>query len=180
MTCIAQPVNPPGSQEGILRFITHTQIEIYMLLEELLTPQRCFARMDWPSKKRILASLSDCLAGTSRLLDSDEVYTGLITREQLGSTGLGNGIAIPHCRVAKCTQITGALVTLEEPVDYDAIDNNPVDLFFVLIVPEEKSDEHIKILAVIAELLDDKDFCLTLRTANDNEDLYSIAITHQV
>ena len=134
--------------------------------------------MDWPSKKRILASLSDHLARSNPLLDSDEICRGLMNREQIGSTGLGNGIAIPHCRVARCSEITGALVTLSRPVDYDAIDNNPVDLLFVLIVPEEESDLHVKTLAVIAEMLADPDFCLTLRTATANEDLYSIAITH--
>ena len=148
-----------------------------MQLEDILTPQRCFCRMAWKSKKRILASISDLLAEQSSTLESGEIYNGLMAREQLGSTGLGNGIAIPHCRVAKCTEIIGSLITLDEPVDYDAIDGKPVDLLFVLIVPEVRSDDHVRTLAKVAELFSDSDFCYTLRSTLDSEDLFNIAIT---
>lgn len=133
--------------------------------------------MEWQSKKRILTNVSDLLAERKNSLDSVEIYNALMAREQLGSTGLGNGIAIPHCRVAKCTEIIGALVTLSEPVDYDSIDGKPVDLLFVLIVPEVRSDDHVRTLAGLAELFSDSDFCYTLRSTLDSEDLYNIAIT---
>ncbi|MCG8416129.1 MAG: PTS IIA-like nitrogen regulatory protein PtsN [Pseudomonadales bacterium] len=149
-----------------------------MQLEEILTPQRCYCRMDWSSKKRILTKISDLLAGQNLAIEPEEIYTALMAREQLGSTGLGNGIAIPHCRVANCQEIIGSLITLEQAVDYDSIDGKPVDLLFVLIVPQERSDDHVKTLAGLAEMLSDEDFCFTLRTTNDSEDLYNIAITY--
>ena len=149
-----------------------------MHLEEILEPQRCFCHMDWSSKKRILSGISELLAQQLNKLDATEVYNALMAREHLGSTGLGNGIAIPHCRVKNCSEIVGSLVTLKEPVDFDAIDGKPVDLLFVLIVPEERTDEHVRTLAAVAELLSDEDFCFTLRTTNDSNDMYSIAITY--
>ena len=79
-------------------------------------------------------------------LEPEPMYDSLMAREQLGSTGLGNGIAIPHCRVANCTEIIGSPITLEKPTEYDAIDGKPADILFVLIVPEQKSDEHITAL----------------------------------
>ncbi len=148
-----------------------------MQLEEILIPERCFCRMEWHSKKRILTNISSLIAEQSSTLEPEEIYNGLMAREQLGSTGLGNGIAIPHCRVANCTEIIGSLITLDEPADYDAIDGKPVDLLFVLIVPEVRSDDHVKTLAGLAELLSDEDFCYTLRSTHDSEDLYNIAIT---
>jgi PTS system nitrogen regulatory IIA component len=149
-----------------------------MQLEDILTAERCFCRMEWGSKKRILTSISELLAEQDSELNAKDIYHALLGREQLGSTGLGKGIAIPHCRVAKCNQITGALITLAEPVDYDSIDGKPVDILFVLIVPEQKTDDHVKALASIAELLSDEDFCFTLRNTFDSEDLFNIAIMH--
>ena len=70
------------------------------------------------------------------------------------------------------------LITLDEPIDYDAIDGKPVDILFALIVPEEETDEHVKTLANLAELFNDEDFCFTLRQTQDDEDLYHIAITY--
>jgi PTS system nitrogen regulatory IIA component len=101
-----------------------------------------------------------------------------MAREQLGSTGIGAGIAIPHCRVPLCSDIVGMLITLKEPINFDSIDDNPVDIIFVLIVPEQKTDEHIETLAGLARLFSDEDFCYTLRNTQDSEDLYNIAITY--
>jgi PTS system nitrogen regulatory IIA component len=97
-------------------------------------------------------------------------------REQLGTTGLGKGIAIPHCRLAQCTKAIGALVSLDSPVDYDSLDGEPVDLVFALIVPEDGDDEHVKALGEIASLFLDEDLCFTLRHTFDDEDLYNVAI----
>lgn len=149
-----------------------------MQLEDILSPSRCLSNMEGVSKKRILKSVSKLLADENAKLEADEVFNALMARENLGSTGVGNGIAIPHCRVSACTGIIGMLITLNEGVDFDAIDDKPVDLIFVLIVPEQEHDEHIKTLAQIANLFSDEDFCFTLRHTQDDEDLYSIAITY--
>lgn len=149
-----------------------------MQLEEILTPERCYCQIEGVSKKRVLTRVSQLIADDLKSIEPDEIFNALMAREQLGSTGLGNGIAIPHCRVSQCTDIIGTLVTLSEPVNFDAIDDKPVDILFVLIVPEQQHDEHVKTLAGLAALFNDEDFCFTLRHTHDNEDLYNIAIMH--
>ena len=148
-----------------------------MQLENILTSERCYCQLEGTSKKRILMSISEKLGQQFATLNESEVFNSMMAREQLGSTGLGNGIAIPHCRVPHCQGIIGALITLKSPIDFDSIDSKPVDLLFVLIVPEEETDEHVKTLASLAALFNDPDFCYTLRQAQNNEDLYNIAIT---
>ncbi|MFK7865213.1 MAG: PTS IIA-like nitrogen regulatory protein PtsN [Pseudohongiellaceae bacterium] len=149
-----------------------------MELDDILSPSRCHSQIDGVSKKRILTLISERLASEYSKLDAGEIFSALMARERLGSTGLGGGIAIPHCRVPLCSEIVGMLITLERPVDFDAIDGKPVDIVFVLIVPEQKTDEHIKTLAKLAELFSDEDFCFTLRNTQDAEDLYHVAITY--
>ena len=149
-----------------------------MQLEDILIPQRCFCKAPWRSKRRILTNISELISDQLEGLEPEPMYDSLMAREQLGSTGLGNGIAIPHCRVANCTEIIGSLITLEEPTEYDAIDGKPVDILFVLIVPEQKSDEHVTAHAKLAELLSDQDLCFTLRQTLSDEDLYNIAVTY--
>lgn len=149
-----------------------------MELDNILSQTRCHSQIEGISKKRILKTISEHLAGESEKLDASEIFNSLMARERLGSTGLGGGIAIPHCRVPFCSDIVGMLITLEEAIDFDSIDNKPVDIIFVLIVPEQKTDEHIKTLAELARLFSDEDFCYTLRHTQDSEDLYNIAITY--
>jgi PTS system nitrogen regulatory IIA component len=127
------------------------------------------------SKKRVLENLSHFLAERMTGTDSDALYQGLLARERLGSTGIGEGVAIPHCRMAECQKITGAFIKLEDPVDFDAIDSVPVDLVFALIVPEEQNDEHLQVLSAIAELLQDEKVRTELRQATSTEILYQIA-----
>ena len=146
-----------------------------MQLEEILTPERCFCKIEGFSKKRLLTKVSSLLGDLFENLDETEVFNSMMAREQLGSTGLGNGIAIPHCRVPQCETIIGSLVTLVNPVDYDAIDDNPVDLVFVLIVPEEKKDEHVRTLAELAMLFNKPAFCQKLREAHNSTRLYQAA-----
>ncbi len=148
-----------------------------MQLEEILIPERCCCRMEGISKKRILNKISEIFSENISELEAPEVFDALMAREQLGATGLGNGIAIPHCRLAPCESIIGALITLEQPIDFDSLDSKPVDILFVLLVPEVENDEHIRTLSDLATLFSDEDFCYTIRHTHNNEDLYSIAIT---
>lgn len=146
-----------------------------MQLETILTPDRCFCNLSGVSKKRFLTTISELIAEATGILSADLIYTSLLAREQLGSTGIGNGVAIPHCRVSGCKTITGALVKLEEGIDFDAIDSRSVDLLFVLIVPAEETDEHLKALGALANLFHQDAFCKQLRQAQSNADLYRIA-----
>ena len=149
-----------------------------MQLDEILTPGLCQAKLTGVSKKRVLTNVSELVAQQNELLEANEVFNALMAREQLGSTGLGDGTAIPHCRVSCCQKILGALITVDNPIDFDSIDGKPVDILFVLLVPEQKTDEHLKVLAELAELFNDEDFCYTLRHTQDSEDLYNIAVTY--
>lgn len=146
-----------------------------MQLETILTPERCFCKLPGVSKKRFLTNTSELIADETKILSADQIYTALLAREQLGSTGVGNGIAIPHCRVAGCDKVTGALVTLEEGIDFDAIDSRLVDLLFVLIVPAEEMEEHLKVLSAVATLFHQDEFCERLRRANSSQELFEIA-----
>jgi len=156
----------------------NTEIETTMHLEEILSPDRCFCRVSGVSKKRLLTKISELISDNTPQLESTWIFDALMAREQLGSTGLGNGIAIPHCRVPQCQEISASLITLDAPIDFDSVDNKPVDLLCVLLVPEEHTDEHVRVLAKLAELFSDEDFCYTLRHTQHGEDLYNIAIMH--
>jgi len=149
-----------------------------MQLEDILTPERCYCDLEGVSKKRLLKTVSENIVKTIGYLDANKVFDALMAREQLGSTGLGNGIAIPHCKVPECKEILGCLVTLAEPIDFDSIDSKPVDLLFVLIVPDEQSDAHLQALSQVAQLFNDEHFCIVLRNTHICEDLYNVAITY--
>jgi len=95
----------------------------------------------------------------------------------LGSTGLGKGIAIPHCRIAGCEESTGALLTLSDAIDFEAPDKQAVDLLFVLMVPLEADEAHLQILAALAKRFHEESYCQTIRAAQTPETLYEAAIS---
>ena len=148
-----------------------------MKLIDILPPENTASDAPGGSKKRALEHLSHFLADRMTGIDADEIYLGLLARERLGSTGIGEGVAIPHCRMASCNTITGALLKLNDPVDFDSIDGAPVDLVFALIVPEEQNDEHLQVLSSIAELLQEEEVRNQLREATSNDMLYRAATT---
>jgi len=130
------------------------------------------------SKKRVLENLSifitEQLGGDAE--QTDNLFHSLVARERLGSTGIGDGIAIPHCRAPGFKRIHGCLIKLSKPVDFDAIDDEPVDLIFALVVPEEKNDEHLATLARVAALLQNESSRQSLRQCSSNEELFNTAI----
>ncbi len=145
------------------------------LLSQILTPERTVCHAHGPSKKRLFETIAELVCANEPLLHYDNILNHLITREKLGSTGLGQGIAIPHCRVGNCTQPLGALLSLGKPIPFDAPDDQPVDLLFVLLVPEEARQQHLDILANIARLFNQQQFCGRLRAARDSSTLYEVA-----
>lgn len=149
-----------------------------MQLTSILSPARTYYGAAGSSKKRVLQTIADFICETVVTLDPDELFTSLLGREKLGSTGLGNGVAIPHCRLANCTTVTGTLVRLTDPVDFDAVDREPVDLLFVLIVPDESNEEHLQVLAMLAELFHDADFRSALRAADSADALFEAAVAY--
>ncbi|PLS22750.1 PTS sugar transporter subunit IIA [Neptunicoccus cionae] len=125
------------------------------------------------SKKRLLQTLSE-QAETVYDMKADEVFSALQARENLGTTGVGRGVAIPHARFETLDRIVGLFYRLEKPVNYDSLDRQPVDLIFTLLAPANDSPEHLKALAMVSRTLRSEDNCSKLRANSDPQTLYSI------
>ena len=145
-------------------------------LKKILTPERTICHAPGVSKKRLFETIARVISEDQPSLVYEEVFSQLIARENLGSTGLGQGIAIPHCRVDACPEPLGTLVTLEQGIDFDAPDDQPVDLLFALLVPGEAHQQHLDILAGVARLFSQGGFCQQLRKATDSEALFNLAM----
>lgn len=130
------------------------------------------------SKKRLLEKLSHYLTNHSQAQDiaADKIFQALIERERLGSTGLGRGVAIPHARVPGINETVAAIMTLVSPIDYESADNQPVDIIFGLLVPEEGDDYHLEHLARLATLLREQSTCDTIRSTDDPEKLFNLLL----
>ena len=146
-----------------------------MDIESILAPNRVFHALHAGSKKRAIELAAQRIAEALPELDMDKVYRNLIEREKLGSTGLGNGVAIPHCRLASCNRIIGSLFVLEDGVDFYSLDEIPVQIMFVLLVPESETSQHLATLAALAEKFQNEDYRQALIQAEDNETLYQLA-----
>ncbi|MBQ0759405.1 PTS sugar transporter subunit IIA [uncultured Zhongshania sp.] len=147
-----------------------------MTLDSILTEGRTEYGASVTSKKRLLEYIAAGIAADNTEFDADELFNELLARERLGSTGLGHGVAIPHCRSSRCTQITGMLLKLEQAIDFEAVDDEPVDLIFALIVPAEAHDEHLKVLGALATAFNEADYRSKLRSAENTEALFKRAI----
>jgi len=145
-----------------------------MQLSELLTPDRIICNLSAQSRKRALEEISELISHGEPKVTTNEVFDSLLARERLGSTGIGHGVAIPHGRLKNTEQTIGAFIKLQEAVDFDAIDNRPVDLMFALLVPELSTQEHLQILASIAGMFNDEQTREKLRQATSAEELYQL------
>jgi PTS system nitrogen regulatory IIA component len=142
-------------------------------LSKILSPQRVAVNLRVASKKRLLEKMAELLQKGDTGLVQNDVLQVLIERERLGSTGIGHGVALPHGRVPGLEQAIGAFATLEQPVDFDAIDTQPVSMIFVLVVPAEATDHHLKLLAQLASMFSDAEFRKTVLSKNDAEEMYA-------
>ncbi|HEY9037051.1 MAG TPA: PTS IIA-like nitrogen regulatory protein PtsN [Pseudomonadales bacterium] len=147
-----------------------------MNIATVLNPNRVWCQAPGGSKKRVLENLSDFLAEQIPALNAGELFTQLIARERLGSTGLGFGIAIPHCRLSTIEEPVGALARLETPIDFDSPDDEPVDLLFVLVVPEASNEAHLELLAALASQFSQPAWCQRLRDATSATELFDAAV----
>ncbi len=145
-------------------------------LSQILTPGRTVCHGAGGSKKRLFETMARILCDDRPELAYNDVLARLVEREKLGSTGLGGGIAIPHCRADNCPEPLGALLTLASPIPFDAPDDKPVDLLFALLVPSEAHQQHLDILANIARAFSQESFCARLRAAADDAALFRAAI----
>jgi len=145
-------------------------------ISNILTPARIQLGAHCSSKKKLIQHISQFLAATIEDAQADDIYERLIAREKLGSTGIGEGIAIPHSRLEECEGTVGALFILDEPIDYDAIDRKPVDIVFVLLVPAEATEQHLQTLSMLAQQFSQEEYRSSLRSAKNQDELYQLAI----
>lgn len=146
-----------------------------LTISELVTPQSVHYGLDAGSRKRLFQTMAEAFVdptAPNKEEAIDEIYDGLVERERLGSTALGDGVAIPHCRV-NCPRIAGAFYTLAEPIEYEAPDQKPVDLVFVLLVPKEEKNAHIAALQRLAQLFSKASHLSGLRNAQCNASLFA-------
>ena len=127
------------------------------------------------SKKRVFERAAEAM-GAALNLSSDNIYRALLAREKLGSTAIGEGIAIPHCRIIECAEAAGCLVTLQEPIDFGSIDGRDVDVIFVLLVPEEATQAHLNLLAALARSFSNADLRNRVRQTLDPEELRQLLL----
>jgi nitrogen PTS system EIIA component len=144
-----------------------------MNIADLLQPAAVMVSLKVQGKKQLLQEVAARAAQVTRLSDR-KIFETLMEREKLGTTGVGQGIAIPHGRLADITQIVGVFARLESPIDYDAVDHQPVDLVFMLLAPEGAGADHLKALARVSRLLRNQQATEKLRAAKTAEALYAI------
>ena len=143
-----------------------------MDLSDLVTAERVFPALHAGSKKQVLHDLA-ARAGDATGIRARVIFDALIERERLGSTGVGHGIAIPHARLDDMTALKGFFARLETPIEFDAVDDAPVDLVFLLLVPEESGADHLKALARISRLLRNESVIRELRAASSAKEIHT-------
>ena len=149
-----------------------------MEIIDLITTESVVANLRATSKKQALQDLSRRTADITGLHERT-IFDVLMERERLGTTGVGNGIAIPHGKLANLDRLHGLFARLEQPIDFHAIDERPVDLIFVLLAPETAGADHLKALARISRLLRDQGICDKLRGTDSAEALFAILTESQ-
>ena len=140
---------------------------------KLLKPDAVKILTSASSKKRLLHDIGE-LAHNAYGLDAGNVVDALMTRESLGPTGVGHGIALPHARLEGLDKVLGAFVLLDKPIDFNAVDRPPVDIAFALFAPESAGVEHLKALALVSRTLRDESVCSKLRANPEPATLYTI------
>jgi PTS system nitrogen regulatory IIA component len=145
-----------------------------MLDSDLLSPDRILAGVRINSKKRLLELISETFGKKNKALSSREIFESLCAREHLGSTALGNGVAIPHGRISNTKIVEALFIQLAKPLPFDADDGKPVDLIFALTVPEHCTDDHSKLLSSIADRFSDPELQEQLRNSGDAKEIFQL------
>ncbi len=161
----------------IFNLIFIWRLDIIMQFSDIITPERIATQVPVASKKRALETLSELFATRSPgTLDAHDIFSSLIARERLGTTAIDHGVAIPHGRLKNGTETIGAFVQLADGIDCDALDRQSVNLMFALLVPENSTEEHLQLLARLAEMFSDSELREKLRTATNSQSLYDSLI----
>ncbi len=149
-----------------------------MEFSKLLKPEAVKVLTSASSKKRLMQDLGD-LVQLAYGFDAGDIVEALNTREALGPTGVGHGVALPHARLDGLEEVVGAFVLLDKPIDFASVDRQPVDLAFALFAPEDAGVEHLKALALVSRTLRDGSICGKLRANPDAGTLYTILTEDQ-
>jgi PTS system nitrogen regulatory IIA component len=136
------------------------------LISQTLPPENIILDTDSTSKKRVFERVGILFENTRQIARS-QVFDSLFAREKLGSTGLGQGVAIPHGRIKSLREAVAAFVKTQAPIPFDAPDGQPVNLIFVLLVPERATDLHLQLLGELAQMFSDKNFREQLQACDD-------------
>ena len=144
-----------------------------MELSKILKPEAVKTLSACTSKKRLFHDLGD-ITSSAYGFETSEVIDALLDRENLGPTGVGHGIALPHARLADVDSVCGMFLRLEKPIDFDAVDRQPVDLIFALLAPESAGVDHLKALALVSRTMRDPDTQAKLRANSDSATLHAI------
>jgi PTS system nitrogen regulatory IIA component len=144
-----------------------------MEIEDLITPAGVIPKLRATGKKHVLQELAKRAADVTGLHER-AIFDVLLERERLGSTGVGNGIAIPHGKLPELQKLHGVFARLDTPIDFDSVDDQPVDLVFLLLAPEAAGADHLKALARVSRLLRDRTVCEKLRGANSADAIYAL------
>ncbi|WP_336488632.1 PTS IIA-like nitrogen regulatory protein PtsN [Methylobacterium nigriterrae] len=145
-----------------------------MSVLEFLDPNSVVPSLRARTKKQVLQDLSSQAARQLPALDDREVFETLLQRERLGSTGIGDGVAIPHGKLPGLDRLFGLVARLERPVDFEALDGQPVDIAFLLLAPEGAGADHLKALAQVARILREPGILERIRAARDASALYAL------
>jgi PTS system nitrogen regulatory IIA component len=145
-----------------------------MEIRDILHPDSTLCAVQGTSKKRILELISQI--ANQHIIDIDQatILASLMCREKMGSTGIGNGIALPHGRLKDLTKVVAVVVTCVPAIPYDAIDNAPVDVFFAVLVPEDQAQLHLQTLSTLASKLNDKKTLKKMRNASTDQELFEV------
>ena len=144
-----------------------------MDLSSILKPEAVKVLSAASSKKRLFQEIGD-LAGSAYGMDPQATVDALLERESLGPTGVGHGVALPHARLMDLNHVAGAFVILDKPIDFDAVDRQPVDIAFALFAPEDAGVEHLKALALVSRTLRDPALCRKLRATTDPHAIHAL------
>lgn len=145
-----------------------------MLDSDLLSPARILAGIRINSKKRLFELISTTFTRKSPELNSREIFESICAREHLGSTALGNGIAVPHGRIEGTEEVQALFLQLSKPLPFETDDGKPVDLIFALVVPSECTGDHKKLLSDIVERFSDTELLTQLRNAKDANEIWQL------
>ncbi|MBU0995739.1 MAG: PTS sugar transporter subunit IIA [Proteobacteria bacterium] len=145
-----------------------------MRIWKLIETKDIFLNMTIPDKDAIIRYIAETCKNHGIVADQELLYQGLQQREQTMSTGIGNGIAIPHTTNPEASQPTVIFIHLKKPVDFESIDNRPVDIIVAIVIPDEQINLHLQILARISRLCSKPDFLESIRCANSPESLHDI------